>query len=161
VLLGVVVLELTYFSRTSANDREPVTAEEVKQKAGYNDYTLEAVDYLKKNDKSFWRVDKSYASSPAMHYSLNDAMAQDYRGTPSYSPFNQMYYVRYLQLMGISDKKDEHQARWAMGVVNRPILESENRVKYMLAKENVVPLWRVIGDSVNNFGNVKLFRNRL
>ncbi len=160
ILLVAVVLELTYMSRTSVNDRDPVTAEELTQKKGYNDYTVDAVKFINSTDHSFFRIDKGYASSPAIHYSLNDAQAQGYRGTSGYNPFNQLYYIRYLQLMGISDKTNEFDSRWARGLMSRPILESANRVKYMLAKGDIMPLWRLIGDSLASFGDVKVFRNK-
>lgn len=160
IFLIAVVFEVTYLSGITVNDRIPVETAELSQKTGYNDYTADAVKYLKQTDNSFYRIDKTYASSPAMHYSLNDAMAQDYRGTSGYNAFNQEYYVFYLQLMGISDKTDEHQARWAMGLSNRPILESQNRVKYMLAKQQVNPLWRTLCDSIATFGDVKVFRSK-
>jgi hypothetical protein len=161
IFLAAVVLELTHFSGISVNDRDPVTAEELTEKKGYNDYTVDAVKYINGMDHSFFRIDKGYASSPAIHYSLNDAQAQGYRGTSGYNPFNQLYYIRYLQLMGISDKTNEFDSRWARGLMSRPILESANRVKYMLARGEVIPLWRLIGDSLATFGDVKVFRNRL
>jgi hypothetical protein len=160
LLLGVIVFELTYMSGITVNDRDPVTAEELTEKKGYNDYTADAVKFISSKDNSFYRIDKSYASSPAIHYSLNDAQAQGYRGTCGYNPFNQLYYIRYLQLVGVSDKKSELDSRWARGLMGRPILESANRVKYMLAKQDVVPLWRLIGDSIATFGDVKVFRNK-
>lgn len=160
ILLGAVVLEMTYMSSITVNDRDPVTAEELTEKKGYNDYTVEALKYVNGIDKSFFRVDKSYASSPAIHYSLNDAQAQGYRGTSNYNPFNQLYFTKYLQLMGVSDRKSELDSRWAKGLMSRPILESANRVKYMFAKNNAIPLWGVIGDSIGMFGDVKVYRNK-
>lgn len=161
ILLGVVVLELTYFSHISANDRDAATAAELTQRTGYNDYTLDAVAHINKNDKTFFRIDKSYASSPAMHYSRNDGMAQGYHGTTAYSSFNQQYYIYYLQLMGVSEKGNELFTRWARGFQKRPILESENRVKYMLAKKDVEYLWPLICDTVGKFGDVMVLRNKL
>lgn len=160
ILLAAVALEMTHLSSISVNDRDPVTAEELSQKKGYNDYTVDALQYLKSKDRSFFRIDKGYASSPAIHYSLNDAQAQGYYGTSNYNPFNQLYFTRYLQLMGVSDRTSELDSRWARGLMSRPILESANRVKYMLAKNDAVPLWRVIGDSIASFGDVKVYRNR-
>lgn len=161
IFLGVVVFELTYMSCITVNDRDPITAEELTEKKGYNDYTVDALKFIQGSDKSFYRVDKSYASSPAIHFSLNDAQAQGYYGTCGYNPFNQLYYIRYLQLVGVSDRKSELDSRWARGLMGRPMLESANRVKYMLDKNNAVPLWRLIGDSIAQFGDVKVFRNKL
>ncbi len=155
-----ILLELSYLSGITVNDRQAVTAEEFSQKFAYNDYTVEAVNYLKKTDKSFYRLDKTYASTPAIHYSLNDGLAQDYYGTSGYSPFNQVNYIRYLQLMGISNKANELESRWANGLSYRPILESGNSVKYILAKTKVNHIWKITCDSLATFGDVKVFRNK-
>ncbi len=160
IFLFAAVFELTYFSYTTVNDREAVTEADFTGKKGYNDYTVDALQFLKKNDKSFYRIDKSYSSSPAMHFSLNDAMIQGYNGTSLYSRFNQLHYIRYLQLMGISDKNNELESRWANGLATRPILESCNRVKYMLDKGRTNPLWYVLCDSIATFGDVTVLRNR-
>lgn len=160
VFIGAIAMEAMFLSGVSVNERDPVTVEELSEKVGYNDNTMDVLQKLNASDKSFFRIDKSYASSPAIHYSLNDAMAQGYRSTSSYNPFNQLYYIRYLQLMGASDKNNEQDSRWARGLLGRPILESANRVKYLLAKNEVMPIWRVLGDSIATVGDVRVFRNK-
>jgi uncharacterized membrane protein YfhO len=160
IFFVAVVFEVFYLSGISVNERNAETAADLAQKKAYNDYTIDAVNTIKQHDNSFYRIDKTYASSPAMHYSLNDAMAQGYYGSSGYSPFNQEYYVKYLQLMGISNKANELESRWANGLAFRPILESENRVKYILAKKNINPLWQVVCDPIGTYGDVKVFRNK-
>jgi uncharacterized membrane protein YfhO len=160
IFIGAIAMEAMFLSGVSVNERDPVTVEELSEKVGYNDNTMDVLQKLNASDKSFFRIDKSYASSPAIHYSLNDAMAQGYRSTSSYNPFNQLYYIRYLQLMGASDKNNEQDSRWARGLLGRPILESANRVKYLLAKSEVMPIWRVLGDSIATMGDVRVFRNK-
>ncbi len=160
VFFAAVFAELFYFSSAAVSEREAETTADLAARKAYNDYTIDAVNAIKKADNTFYRIDKTYASSPAMHYSLNDAMAQDYNGTSGYSPFNQEYFVKYLQLMGISNRANEWESRWANGLAFRPILQSENRVKYMLAKANVNPLWQVVCDQVGTYGDVKVFRNK-
>jgi uncharacterized membrane protein YfhO len=160
IFFAAIVCELAFLSRFTVNDRDAVTAEELSTRADYNDYTIDALKYLKQIDGSFYRIDKTYASSPAMHFSLNDGMAQNYHGTSGYSPFNQQYYIYYLQLMGISNKNVEIESRWALGLSSRPILESENRVKYILAKTTINPLWTIVCDQIATFGDVKVYRNK-
>ena len=160
IFFAAVVFELFYLSGISVNERNAETAADLAQKKAYNDYSVDAVNFIKSIDNSFYRIDKTYASSPAMHYSLNDGMAQGYNGSSGYSPFNQEYYVKYLQLMGISNKANELESRWANGLSFRPVLESENRVKYILAKTNINPLWQVVCDQLGTFGDVKVFRNK-
>ena len=160
IFLAAIFFELVYFSRTSVNDRDLVSTSELAERVNFNDYTKEAVAYVKQHDKSFYRIDKTYASSGAIHYSLNDAMVQDYYGTSSYSSFNQGNYVNYLASMGLINKNSELESRWASGLSSRPILESVDQVKYILAKKNVNPIWRITCDSIATFGDVKVFRNK-
>ena len=161
VFMGVVVLELIYASNISVNDRDTMLSSEINSKTkGYNDYTVEAVNYIHNLDHTFYRIDKVYASSPAMHFSINDGMAQSYKGTSDYSPFNEISYILYLQLVGISHKENELQSRWAVGVAYRPILETENHVRYLLAKGPINPISRTACDSLTSFGDVRVYQNK-
>ncbi|MGZ3867346.1 MAG: YfhO family protein, partial [Bacteroidia bacterium] len=160
-LVGCLFLELCYFSACTVNRRDHVTVKDLAQKIGYNDYTLEALDYVKKNDKSFYRIDKTYYSSPAVHGSLNDAMAQGYYGTSSYNPFNQKYYIDYFKTMGIINKVNELESRWSPGLINRMILESLNDVKYIFSKNGYAqPMWHVTHDSIAKFGDVLVLKSK-
>jgi len=160
IFFAAVVFELIFLNNYTVNDRKAVTSEELSARSGYNDYSVEAINAIKSVDHSFYRIDKTYGSSPAMHMSINDGLAQDYHGTSEYNPFNQEYYIFYLQLMGASNKNVEIESRWALGLSSRPILESENRVKYILAKTNINPLWQIVCDQVGTFGDVHVFRNK-
>jgi Bacterial membrane protein YfhO len=160
IFLFAVIFELCFLCGITVNDRKAVTTEDIAARKGYNDNTVEALDYLKSVDNSFYRIDKTYASSKAMHFSINDAQAQGYRGTSGYSPFNQQYYISYLQLMGISNKNVEIESRWALGLTSRPILEAQNRVKYMLAKTQINPIWSVVCDLIKTTGDVKIYRSK-
>ena len=157
----LLIGELCYLSGITANDRDAVSRKELEAKEGYNDNTTDLVKGLKKNDPSFYRIDKYFISSALSYYgSLNDAPAQDYNGTSSYNPFNQLGYAYYLQTMGIARKDVEGASRWAMGLLNNPILEAENRVKYILTKTAISPQWRPMWDSITTIGGISLFRNK-
>jgi uncharacterized membrane protein YfhO len=52
-------------------------------------------------------------------------------------------------------------SRWALGLIAHPILESENSVKYILAKKITNQLWHISCDSVATFGDVIVLRNKL
>ncbi len=158
--LAAVLLEVTYFSGSTVNDRAPITASDIEQRGGYGDYSIEALDYLKKHDNSFYRIDKGYASTLAMHYSLNDGMAQDYKGTSSYNSFNQENYIHYLTLMGMADTMDETSSRWAQGLMRRPMLEAQNGVKYIITKKMVNPAWYQLCDSLTMLNNVIILKNK-
>jgi hypothetical protein len=159
-LLAALVLELAYFSSTTINERDVVTKEELHERVGYNDYTLDALKVIKQNDKSFYRVDKAYASSPATLYSLDDGMAQEFYGTSCYTSFNQLHYIDFLKTMGAITDSTEYATRWAMGIMSHALLESENGVKYVLTKKITNPLWKMYYDSLGTYGDVMALRNR-
>jgi len=158
--LALVCVELLFLSAASVNHRDALNAEELTEKKGYNDHSVEALKSVKEGDKTFYRVDKNYMSSLTRDYSYNDGMIQGYNGTSSYNSFNQSNYISYLELMDIADSTDEEQTRWAIGLVQRPILESENRVKYILAKGAMNKHWKFVCDSLSTFGDVRLLRNK-
>lgn len=161
LLILTLFIELSYFSSITVNKRSVISSRELKQKEGYNDYTNEAIAYLNKTDNSFYRIDKNYSSGPAMHGSINDSQAQNYKGTSSYSSFNQMYYIKFLQGMEIIHGNVEVETRWVMGFSGKTLLETIGSVKYVLSKltDNSYLLYTGF-DSVSQFGNVKIFRNK-
>lgn len=77
LLIVVCVVEVMYFSSITVNKRDVVTQQILNEKVGYNDYTVEAISYLKQTDKDFYRVNKDYSSGLAIHSSINDAKVQE------------------------------------------------------------------------------------
>jgi uncharacterized membrane protein YfhO len=159
-LLAAVLVELVYFSDITVNDRPVVTGVENRQKVGYNDYTVEAVNYLKARDKSFFRINKNYGSGLAIHRSIDDAKVQDFNGTPSYNSFNQPSYIRFLEEMNIIDGHVEAQTRWAMGVGGNLLLHPMASIKYSLVKGNTPGFLGFGFDSIYCAGDVKILQNR-
>lgn len=161
LLLLLVLIEVGYMNYGTVNNRITVSGREFKQKTGYNDYSVEAIQYIKSHDTSFFRVMKDYGSGPAMHTSINDAKVQGYYGTASYQSFNQKYYIRFLEETEIIQKGNEHESRWAPGLGGRPLLLNLASNKYLLSTNpNSLQLYRnLLYDSVTTFGNVKVFRN--
>jgi uncharacterized membrane protein YfhO len=135
LLLVLVCVELAGFSWLTVNDRPVVTASEFGAKTGYNDYSVDAIAFIKQNDPGFYRVEKTYSSGPAIHSSLNDAKVQGYFGTNSYSSFNQLNYIRFLDVLGVIDGTREFATRWAGGIINYPALVSFTGIKYVLTKQ--------------------------
>ena len=116
-----------------------MSVEELKSRTGFNDYTHEALAFLGEQDQGFYRLNKDYNSGPAIHASLNDALAQGYYGTCAYSSFNQLNYIRFLLAIGVVREGNETDSRWAMGLVNVPLLHSFGSVKYHLSKRPALP----------------------
>ena len=135
VLLVAVITELSYFSTITVK-RASLSEKMFESRAGYNDYTVETMAYLKEKDSSFYRVEKTYSSGPAEHISLNDAQIQNYFGTKVYHSFNQPNYLRFLESMEFFDNQDPLLARrWINGLIQRPVLLSFASVKYVLIQD--------------------------
>ena len=161
IILLLILIELVSFSDTTVNDRPVITGAELKQKVGFNDYTIDAINYLKAHDKSFFRVTKDYFSGPAMHGSINDAQVQNFYGTPSYTSFNQINYIKFLQGVDIINGNDEIQTRWAHGLMDIPILHPFGSIKYGLSKTHISYLRNFNYDSLTTIGNVEILKNRV
>lgn len=160
LLFVVCFIEMIYSSSNTVNDRDVMTHTELKEKVGYNDYTVDAINFLKANDKSFYRVNKDYSSGLAIHASINDAKVQGYYGVSSYYSFNQKNYIKFLGDLDVIDTKVENATRWAMGLGRRPLLLSVVGVKYWLSKQAISPVQSFGYDSVARFGDVRIYRNR-
>ncbi len=161
-ILILLVVELGYFSYRSYSDRVPVSKNEFnKDKGGYNDGTIDAVEYIKKTDKTpFYRTEKDYQSGSAEHSSLNDALAQAYFGTTSYSSFNQLNYVRFLEETGIIQKGDETATRWITGFRGSPLLQTFGNVKYHLSRSENPEFSNFGFDSLERINGITILKNR-
>ena len=160
LLLGFLCLELAYLSSFTVNRRPAVTTAELSQKINYNDYSVEAVDYIKKNETGFYRIDKNYYSSGAIHGSLNDHKILNYYSTSSYNSFANTNFINYFREYGVISKENEYESRWVSGLIARPVLESLNNVKYILSKGPKNPLWQSTHDSVAGFGDVAVLKSK-
>lgn len=161
ILLLICVSEITYFSYGTINDRGSLRKVELTERIGYNDYTIDAVKFLKERDKSFYRINKDYFSGLAMHGSINDAKAQGYYGTASYNSFNSKNYIKFLSDFSVINAKEENATRWAPGLGSRPLLFSLATGKYWLSKTAPANQLAQIGlDSIAKFGDVKVFKSR-
>lgn len=160
LLIVLCVIEVTYLSGITVNKRDVVTQSVLKDKVGYNDYTVESINYLKQIDKNFHRVNKDYTSGLAIHSSINDAKVQGFYGTPSYFSFNQKNYIKFLGDLNVIDVKDENSTRWAKGLGDRPILFSLASGKYWLTKRTDNSLTGMGFDSIAKFGDVKVYKNK-
>lgn len=153
--LATLVFELCYSVSITNNKRGAYTPTQLKTIL-YNDASKDAINFIRQNDTTFYRVDRYLDLSGI----LNFGMMQKYNGTSSYSSFNQLYYIKYLQLMGVARKNNERDSRWTVGLLNNPILQSENRVKYFLVKRDTIHLSPVMWDSIAVREDIKVYRNK-
>lgn len=158
-MIALLCIELAAFSSVTVNDRTPLSDTEYHQKTGFNDYTTDAVNYIKTNDKSFYRTNKDYFSGTAIHGSLNDALIQGYYGTPSYQSFNQLNYIKFLSETNAINGKVETETRWSKGLISRPLLQTLVSTKYTLSKRKENYLTGYGYNFVNSFGDVNLYKN--
>jgi uncharacterized membrane protein YfhO len=161
LLLLFVFIEIGYVNFKTVSDRDSIKKAEWRQKSGYNDYSNEAVAFLKERDNGFFRVNKDYSSGPAIHNSYNDAKIQDFYGTLSYFSFNQKYYIRFLEESGIIKRGEETQTRWASGLRGSPLLQRFGSVKYTFTKQPPRGLMQFGFDSIGKAGDVNILQNRL
>ncbi|MEZ4886662.1 MAG: YfhO family protein [Chitinophagales bacterium] len=168
VLLLTVCFEVAYLSHFTVNDRTAISSKQLQSRTGYNDYTKDAVKYLKSVDKSFYRIDKTYSCFTRREQenvitigSPNDAVALNYYGTPSYDSHNHRYYVRFLQETEVIEKGDEIASRWIVGLIAHPFLESLASVKYVLTKpasDNLVD--RGVFKKIHQIEDVQIYQNK-
>jgi uncharacterized membrane protein YfhO len=161
-LLAITIAELGSFSYDSINKRKFITTTDIHKKVGYNDYSVEAIAFIKQQDKDFFRVEKNYSSSPAMHLSLNDSKVQHYFGTGSYHTFNQLNYINFLSACDVLNSKIETDTRWAIGVKNDPLLQVLTGVRYLLFKGNwgSYPILTDIYTKIGNFNDVTVLKSK-
>jgi uncharacterized membrane protein YfhO len=160
LLLIVCLFEIFFFSYPVINDRDALRGIQLKDKVGYNDYSLDAVNHLKLIDKSFFRVNKDFGSGLAIHGSINDAKVQGFYGTASYFSFNQNNYIKFLGDFGVINVADENSTRWAKGLVDRPILFCLASGKYWITKRTDNAIGQMGYDSIAKFGDVKVYKSR-
>jgi uncharacterized membrane protein YfhO len=158
-LILIISVELIQFSNITV-DRPVITGDELKQKVGFNDYTNDAVSFLKSKDKNFFRVSKDYSSGPATHSSLNDAQIQKFYGTSSYTSFNQINYIKFLRELEMLSSNDETGTRWARGFIETPFLHPFASIKYALTKNTKSFLREVNYDSLTTVGDVIILKNK-
>ncbi|GAB4448916.1 MAG: hypothetical protein OHK0036_05130 [Bacteroidia bacterium] len=155
-------IELIMLDRLTVSRRDAMFVKELNEKVSYNDYTIEAVQWIKEHDKDlFYRIDKAgYYSSGAMHGSLNDNRIQGYYTTSNYNSFAQLNFVRYFKTMNVISKNSEIEARWLPGLVGHPLLEAQNQVKYVLIKAPIPQPWKLMFDSLTMQGDVKVLKHK-
>jgi len=137
ILLLVLGLDLGFNSGYGFSKRDTMSKRELKQRVGYNDFTVEAIDFIKNQDSGFYRLTKDYASANSIHTSLNEGRVLGFYGTTQYSSFNQANYIRFLTKMALIDSTVETATRWAIGVESNQLLFPFAGVDYLLRRNPV------------------------
>jgi uncharacterized membrane protein YfhO len=121
IIVGLAAIELIEFNRITVSNRSIVSKQELNERVGYNDETVDAVRDIKSNDQSFFRITKTWGSGPSNWLSLNDAMVFGYYGTSSYSSFNNLNYINFLMAVDAMPRNSERGTRFSKGLLGHPI----------------------------------------
>lgn len=97
ILLALVVIELVMGNYATINHRDTITVEQWYSQM-YNDGTQEVVKWIKAQDDSLYRINKTY-------YSVykTDSMVQGYNGMGCYSSTNSKHLVQLAKNWGYHD----------------------------------------------------------
>ena len=154
LLFSTLIIELGYMSSKTINDRIAIKSSEFQERIGYNDYTVDAINYVKSKDSSFYRISKNYLPDVAIHMALNEAKVLHYYGGTNYISFNQLQYVTFFQETEAIKNESETDSRWCIGYLNRPLLQLLCNVKYVITKGQVDPMTSLMNDSLATFQDV-------
>lgn len=162
-LLALTFIELASLSYETVNQRDALNATDLHNRIGYNDYSLEAISFIKQQDRDFFRIEKNYGSSlTEMQTSRNDSKVQHYFGSSSYSSFNNFNYINFLNASGALNSRIELETRTSDGVKAEPLLQILTGVKYFLFKGD----WRSetilteIYTEIGNFDDVTVLKSK-
>ena len=162
LLLVAVCAELVLNASMTVNDRPVISGKEFSGHTGYNDESVEAIAYLKKNDQGFYRIEKDYSSFKSTNIfntTLNDGMVQGYRGTSTYQSFNITSYLEFLSEMDLVSEFDNKKGRrWILGLRDRPILLSFASVKYLLSRKPISSSYQGF-QTIGHVGGVRVEKN--
>ena len=163
IIIALAAVELVFFDRITVSSRPTVTKQQLNERVGYNDETVDAVREINASDHGFFRIRKTWASGLGKFQSLNDAMVFGFYGTSSYSSFNNLNYIRFLkEADAVSSEDKATLTRWALGLIEQPVLSIFACEKYLLTPYDPAPFERPeLYEFVKSYGDIYLFRNRL
>lgn len=161
IILLLAAIEVIHFDRVTVN-RPTVTKQELNERIGFNDETIDAIREIKASDNAFFRITKTWGSGPATIPSYNDAMVFGYYGTLSYSSFNSLNYIKFLLAVdAISSADIAVDAQWSLGLFGHPLLSTFACEKYLIAKDPVPSDVPEQFEFIRRYGSISLFRNKL
>src|SRR6266705_617722 len=161
IILLLAAIEVIHFDRITVN-RPTVTKQELNERVGFNDETVDAIRDIKASDSSFFRITKTWGSGPATRPSYNDAMVFNYYGTLSYSSFNSLNYIKFLLAVdAVSSGDIATEAQWTPGLVGQPLLATFACEKYVLTKTPVPFETAEQFEFIRRYGDIYLFRDKM
>jgi uncharacterized membrane protein YfhO len=126
-ILGVVICELMLSSYMAVFRNRVVESNKTfKSRIGYNDYTNEAIKYIKGIDNGVYRIEKNYFSQ-----FLNGNLVQNYYGVKSYNSLNNKSTLEFLSKMEVPSYINQS---YIKDFANRHNLEQLVGTKYYLMR---------------------------
>jgi uncharacterized membrane protein YfhO len=160
LILGLTTIELVGFDRVTVSDRLTVTKQELEERVGYNDETVDVVRDIKAGDDSFFRMTKPRSSTLSVFPSLNDAMVFGYYSTSSYSSFNNVNYTNFLTAVDVIPNTEKG-TRWSVGVADSALLSAFACERYLLVDDPTQFQMDPHYETVRRYGKNFLLRNQL
>lgn len=129
-MVGIVAVEMVAANISAVIDRSIVTREDWEESL-YYDETLEALEWIKKNDPEAFRVNKTYQSG-----GYNDSMIQDFYGVSVYDSTNSAWLINFVSNLGYTFKNTETRTgtNWVSIGPRRYEQNLLTSVKYILYK---------------------------
>lgn len=135
ILLAVIcIIDLSHNAYSTVNTRNYLSSADIAAGKLYGDASLAAIRGINASDQSLFRTIKYFGSGPAIHASINDAMAQNFYGLTGYASNHNKYYLKFMSAFKAIDLADPSQGKWVSGIINRPFLASALGAKYYLTK---------------------------
>ena len=154
ISVEVIAVSWDYINNrhTLVKDGNPDKIVQCASKSGYNDGTREALDYIKKIDNGWYRIDKDYNS-----VFLGDPLAQDYYSTTVYigglgigEDFFDVCNTLGLNLRGTD---------LFYGPMGNVYTQALWNVKYVLSKNHCLNTYGM--SYVGTVGDISVYRNEL
>ncbi len=160
-IMVLVLFELVTFSNKTVNNRDHLFTAELEDKKGFNDYSLEAINYIKSIDTNFYRVAKMFPSGLSVHQSMNDAMMQNFNGLIGYTAFHNKNYLNFLQLNDALDANNPDDLKWVYKILSKPKLFSFAGAKYIIDKGENFNYDTTYIHCIKKMNGISIFKNDL
>jgi uncharacterized membrane protein YfhO len=149
-IFGVLVFELVFSSYIAVfKNRVVEKKSHFTDRIGYNDYTNEAIKYIKGIDNSIYRIEKNYFSQ-----FFNANLVQNFYGLKSYNSLNKNSTLEFLTKMEVPFYINES---YIKDYANRHNLEQLVGVKYYLMRGKQDPPKGYT--FLNKFNDVSVYKN--
>lgn len=128
ILLGLIAVELVLSNYATINNRGTITIEEWYTQL-YNDGTQNVVQWIKEQDDSIYRINKTYYS-----VCKADSLLQGYNGMGSYKSTNSKHLIDLAKKWG-----DTSPGNWVSFNGKDWLVNDLLGVKYIISKSNELP----------------------